>query len=52
MEDEGEISMKGKAGKNVDYNEDVISDDGHIWLFLLSALVDSSGRWNKINKFK
>ncbi len=48
MEDEGELSMKGKIknhqNQNQDeYNEDVISDDGRIWwddifftLFILS----------------
>lgn len=37
MEDEGELSMKGKIKNHQnqnqdDYNEDVISDDGRIWL--------------------
>ena len=48
MEDEGELSMKGKIKNHQnqnqdDYNEDVISDDGRIWwddifftLFILS----------------
>lgn len=29
MQDEGELSMKGKL-KDVDYNDDLVSDDGHI----------------------
>lgn len=31
MEDEGELSMRGKQPAQQDYNDNMISDDDHVW---------------------